>query len=212
METTSLADLGCAAGCVALTFDDGPQRPHTDALLDVLAQTGTPATFFVLGEQIGGNEELLRRMVRQGCAVEVHAWEHADMTGQSPRQLRRDIERTRDLIGAVTGRPPRYLRPPYGEANPAVLDAIRAAGLIPVFWTVDAADWTEPGADAIRDRIVAGLDDGAVALLHDAGGDRRQTVAAVPRIIETALERGLRPVSLSDLPAAPYGSTAATPA
>jgi peptidoglycan/xylan/chitin deacetylase (PgdA/CDA1 family) len=212
METTSLADLGCAAGCVALTFDDGPQPPDTDALLDVLEQTGTPATFFVLGEQIDGNEELLRRMVRQGCAIEVHAWEHTDMTGQSPRHLRRDIERTRDVIHAVTRRAPRYLRPPYGEANPAVLDAIRAAGLIPVFWTVEAADWTEPGADTIRDRIVAGLDDGAVVLLHDAGGDRRQTVAAVPPIIEAAMARGLRPVSLSDLPAAPYGSAAASPA
>jgi peptidoglycan/xylan/chitin deacetylase (PgdA/CDA1 family) len=212
METTSLADLGCRARCVALTFDDGPQPPYTDALLDVLEQTATPATFFVLGDQIGRNEELLRRMVRQGCAVEVHAWEHADMTGQSPRHLRRDIERTRDLIHAVTRRAPRYLRPPYGEANPAVLDAIRAAGLIPVFWTVEAADWTKPGADVIRDRIVAGLDDGAVVLLHDAGGDRRQTVAAVPPIIEAAVARGLRPVSLSDLPAAPHGSAAATPA
>jgi peptidoglycan/xylan/chitin deacetylase (PgdA/CDA1 family) len=196
---TRLADLGwAAADCVALTFDDGPQSPWTDQLLDILARTGTPATFFVLGTQIAGHEPLLRRMVRQSCAVEIHGWEHTRMTSQSPEGLRRDIDLTRDLIATVTGREPRYLRPPDGHVSHQVLEDIRSAGLTPVFWSVHASDWTRPGTAAIRERIVAGLDDGAVVVLHDAGGDRSQTVAAVPAIIEAARSRGLRPVSLSE--------------
>jgi peptidoglycan-N-acetylglucosamine deacetylase len=197
---TRLPELGAQAGCVALTFDDGPQPPWTGQLLDILERTETPATFFVLGSQIPGNEPLLRRMVRQGCAVEVHAWEHTRMTEQTAKELRADIDRTRDLIGTVTGREPRYLRPPEGYVSREVLDDIRAAGLTPVFWSVHAADWTRPGTAAIEERITAGLDDGAVVLLHDAGGDRSQTIAAVPPIIEAVRSRGLRPVSLSDLP------------
>src|SRR5258706_12455776 len=108
VPTTRLAELGRESGCVALTFDDGPQAPWTDELLALRERTGTPATFFVLGTQIAGHEPLLRRMVRQGCAVEVHAWEHTRMTDQSAEELRRDIDRTRDLIGTVTGREPRY--------------------------------------------------------------------------------------------------------
>jgi hypothetical protein len=75
-----------------------------------------------------------------------------------------------------------------------------------VFWSVHAADWTRPGAEAIEERITAGLDDGAVVLLHDAGGDRSQTIAAVPPIIGTLRNRGLRPVSLSDLQPGGSGS------
>jgi len=207
---TRLADLGCPAGCVALTFDDGPQQPWTEELLDVLERTATPATFFVLGANIRGHESTLRRMVALGCAVEVHAWEHLRMTEQSPAELLRDIDRTRELITTVTGRAPTYLRPPEGRVSPDVLDRIQAAGLTPVFWSVHAADWATPGVAAIEERIVAGLDDGAVVLLHDAGGDRSQTVAAVPHIIATAAARGLRPVSLAALPPAAAPFTADT--
>jgi peptidoglycan-N-acetylglucosamine deacetylase len=195
-----LADLGYPPGCAALTFDDGPQSPWTDQILDVLAATGTPATFFVLGERIAGREDTLRRMVALGCAVEVHAWTHTRMTEQPREEVEHDIARTRELIHAVTGQRPRHLRPPEGRVSPDVLEAIGAAGLTPVLWSVHASDWERPGATEIGARILAGLDDGAVVLLHDAGGERDQTVAALPRIIEEIRARGLRPVSLSAPP------------
>ncbi len=193
---TRLADLGWPPGCVALTFDDGPQSPETDQILDVLARTGTPATFFVLGERIRGRERQLTRMVELGCSVQVHAWQHTRMTEQPAAQRLHDIDRTRELIHQVTGARPDLLRPPEGYVSLDVLDTIHSAGLRPVFWSVHAADWTRPGVAAIEGRIQAGLDDGAVVLLHDAGGDRAQTVAALPRIIEAVHELGLRPVSL----------------
>ncbi len=198
---TRLADLGCRPGCVALTFDDGPQDPWTGQILDILADTGTPATFFVLGERIAGAEQTLRRMVALGCAVEIHSWAHTRMTDQCPEELAADVARTRELIHAVTGHRPDHLRPPEGRVSPDVLAGIRAAGLTPVFWSVHAADWARPGVAAIEEQICAGLDDGAVVLLHDAGGDRDQTVAALPRVISEIHARGLRPVSLAALPA-----------
>jgi peptidoglycan/xylan/chitin deacetylase (PgdA/CDA1 family) len=198
---TRLTDLGYGNGHVALTLDDGPQPPWTDAILGILEDTGTPATFFVLGSQIRGNERTLRRMVDLGCAVEVHAWEHIRMTEQEPGERRTDIDRTRRLIRDVTGHHPTTVRPPDGCVSVEVFDAIRSAGLTPMFWSVHARDWTRPGVAAIENDVISGLDDGAVVLLHDGGGDRSQTVAAVPRIIKAINDRGLRPVSLAEPPA-----------
>jgi peptidoglycan/xylan/chitin deacetylase (PgdA/CDA1 family) len=195
---------------VALTFDDGPQSPWTGQILDILAHTGTPATFFVLGEQIRGEEATLRRMVAQGCAVEVHSWAHTRMTSQHPTELTRDIARTRELIHTVTGHQAGHLRPPEGRISRQVLDCVRDAGLTAVFWSVHAADWARPGVAEIEEQIITGLDDGAVVLLHDAGGERDQTVAALPRIISEIHARGLRPVSLATLPDGAPGRQPAT--
>lgn len=192
-----LPDLGGPDGpAYALTFDDGPEEPWTGGVLDALAAAGVPATFFVLGSRIAGREAALGRMVDQGCHVEVHSWEHISMPDQPPASVGADIRRTADLIAEVTGRPPRFVRPPYGHANGDVIDQIRLSGMAPAFWSVEAADWTTPGTDAIVRDVTAGLDPGAVVLLHDAGGDRSQTVEAVPRIIAFAAGRGLRAVRL----------------
>jgi peptidoglycan/xylan/chitin deacetylase (PgdA/CDA1 family) len=197
---TRLPDLGHDNGCVALTFDDGPQHPWTGEILDILADTGTPATFFVLGSQIQGNESTLRRMTDLGCAVEVHAWDHIRMTEQEPGQRLADIDRTRRLIAEVTGHDPTTVRPPFGDVSAEVLDAVRSAGLTPMFWSVQATDWAGPGVAAIERDVIAGLGDGAVVLLHDGGGDRSQTVAALPRIIKAIDDRGLRAVRVTAPP------------
>ncbi|GIH18817.1 polysaccharide deacetylase family protein [Rugosimonospora africana] len=208
---TRLADFGHRAGRVALTFDDGPQPPWTGEVLDILEDTGCPATFFVLGSQIRGNERTLRRMTDLGCAVEVHAWDHIRMTEQDPEQRRRDIDRTRALIREVTGHEPTAVRPPDGRVSVAVLDAIRAAGLIPAFWSVHARDWTRPGVEAIESGVSSALADGAVVLLHDGGGDRSQTVAALPRVIKAIRDLGLRAVSLTPVTASQTVSPAVSP-
>lgn len=195
IPVTTLDRLGLPGGYAALTFDDGP-APCTGALLDTLERTGVAATFFVLGTNIAGAEESLRRMVELGCTVEIHGWDHTAMTDLSRAELVTGVEETRAAIRAATGRDPRYVRPPYGAADPGVLATIGELGLIPAFWSVHATDWTRPGTTAIERAITAGLRPGAVALLHDGGGDRSQTVAAVPAIVAEAGRRRLRLVAL----------------
>lgn len=204
---TRLADFGHRSGHAALTFDDGPHAPWTDAILDILEDTGTRATFFVLGSRIRGNEPTLRRMTELGCAVEVHAWEHIRMTEQDPAGRRRDIDRTRALIREVTGHEPTAVRPPEGHVSGEVLDGIHAAGMVPAFWSVHGRDWTRPGVAVIENDVIAGLGDGAVVLLHDGGGDRSQTAAALPGIIAAIGELGLAAVSLTPVrPVVPSAS------
>lgn len=194
---TRIADLAVPVGrSCALTFDDGPEEPWTGAVLDCLESLGVVATFFVLGCKIAGNERTLRRMVELGCAVEVHSWEHIRMTDQQPEQVAADIRRTSDLIREVTGRAPRFVRPPDGAVSHQVLDQIRLSGMTPAFWSNHAFDWDRPGAEAIVRDVSKGLRNGAVVLLHDGGGDRSQTVEAIPGIVRVAAARGLLPVPL----------------
>jgi peptidoglycan/xylan/chitin deacetylase (PgdA/CDA1 family) len=192
-----LPDLGGPPDLAfALTFDDGPEEPWTSAVLDRLESAGVPATFFVLGRKIDGNERTLRRMAELGCGIEVHSWEHVRMTRQPPDQVADDIRRTAELIREVTGRSPRFVRPPDGAVSPDVLDRIRRAGMIPAIRSVHAWDWKCPGADAIVSGVSKRLRRGAVVLLHDGGGDRSQTVEAIPGIARIAAGRGLRAVRL----------------
>lgn len=194
---TRLGDLhGPRDRAYALTFDDGPEQPWTAAVLDRLAELGVPATFFVLGHKIEGNEDLLRRMVALGCGVEVHAWVHILMTEQIPDHVGVDIRRTARLITDATGQAPRFVRPPNGAVNAAVLEQISECGMVPAFWSTHGEDWSSPGTGAIVRDVSAGLRRGAVVLLHDGGGDRSQTVAALPAIVAAATARGLRAVRL----------------
>jgi peptidoglycan-N-acetylglucosamine deacetylase len=203
IPVTLLTHLGGTPNQVALTFDDGPEPRWTGEILDVLEQTGTPATFFVLGSKISGYEQTLTRMIQLGCAVEVHGWEHTRMTDQTARQRMRDLRRTGDLIQEVTGRAPNCVRPPEGRVSAAVLDQIHVAGLTPVFWSLHAQDWTRPGTAAIEQAILGGLTGGSVILLHDGGGDRSQTVAALPSIIRAIRDNGLQPVAVTSVPTSP---------
>src|SRR5688572_15243783 len=104
IPVTRLSDLGAPQrGAFALTFDDGPEEPWTTAVLDCLEALGVPATFFVLGSKVAGQERTLRRMVELGCGIEVHGWEHVPMTQQEPAQLAADLDRTSQAIGDATG-------------------------------------------------------------------------------------------------------------
>lgn len=196
---TTLRDLPHTSAwknCFALTFDDGPVEPWTADLLDVLKSFDAPATFFVLGSRAAENPALIARMLDQGCTVAIHGWDHPHLPDLSPEERGAQIGRTRELLERQTGKDCRYVRPPYGDVTDEVMAELADAGLTPVFWSVHAWDWERPGADRIASDVDEGLEDGAVVLLHDGGGDRSQTVEAVRTILGEAARRGLRPVAL----------------
>ncbi|MFJ8214499.1 polysaccharide deacetylase family protein [Streptomyces sp. NPDC096033] len=176
---------------VALTFDDGPLPPYTGQILDVLERYGVPATFFCVGINAGGFSEDLTRMREQGHALGNHTWSHPFLPELTRPQLAEQIERTAEAIAdASGGAAPRLFRPPYGSRTPQVLDWLAGMDATTVLWDVAPDDWALRQADAIARDVLAAVRPGSVVLLHDGGGDRSPTVAALPPIIEGLLEDG----------------------
>lgn len=178
------------AGTVSLTFDDGPSG-YTPQVLDILGQYGVKATFFVLGSEVQRYPDLIHRMVAEGHSVQSHSMTHPPLPGLSDAALQQQVVDSRSVINAVAGVAPRCMRPPYGARNGRTDGAMRAAGMEPVLWSIDTLDWKRPGADTIVARAVGQAQSGSVILMHDGGGDRSQTVAALSSIIQGIAGRGL---------------------
>lgn len=180
----------------ALTFDDGPSG-YTTAVLDVLRRERVHATFFVLGKEIGGHEAVLRRVLSEGNEIGDHSWNHADLAAGGPA-AQQELQRTREAVRRATGYTPCTMRPPYGATSGALVGLARSLDLVSVLWNVDPQDWSDPGTGAIVARVDI-LRPGGIAIMHDGGGPRGQTVAALPTIIRTLRGRGLRLVTVREL-------------
>ncbi|MFJ9694325.1 polysaccharide deacetylase family protein [Kitasatospora sp. NPDC101183] len=194
------AALGLAAPAVAaappappkvvyLTFDDGP-GPNTPQVLAVLAKYGVPATFFEVGQNVAASPATTRQVARQGESVQNHTWSHPDLRTLSLADFNAQILDTDHAVKARTGVNPTCLRPPYGFTDPTVKARAAALGKTIVLWTVDPQDWSRPGTPAIEQRVLTAVHPGSVILLHDGGGDRSETVAALPTIITTLQHEG----------------------
>ncbi|GJF30437.1 hypothetical protein KNE206_31370 [Kitasatospora sp. NE20-6] len=191
---------------IALTFDDGPLPPYTGRILDVLERYGVPATFFCVGMNAGAYPEEVRRIRAQGHGLANHTWSHPFLPELTRPELVEQLTRTRDRIAEVSDGPaPTLFRPPYGARTPEVMRWLTEADARVVLWDVAPDDWAMPGADFIADTVLAQARPGSVVLLHDGGGDRTQTVEALPAIVEGLLERDYRFVLVDDMVTAPVG-------
>jgi len=184
---------------IALTFDDGPNPPYTGRILDVLESYRVPATFFCVGLNAGARGEDLQRMAEQGHRIGNHTWSHPYLPDLSPTELADQLTRTGDAIEAAAGVAPTHFRPPYGSRTPAVLRSLTGLGARLALWDVDTEDWAMPGPEAIAETVLGQTKPGSVILMHDGGGDRSQTVAALPAILDGLLERGLEFVRFDEL-------------
>ena len=198
--TTALVPAQSAGGSgsvIYLTFDDGPHPTYTPPVLDILADHGARATFFVLGALAEAHPELIDRIVAEGHTVASHTWNHEDLAGMPRSSFDETVGRTQAVLGD-RGEP--CLRPPYGSIDAFTREWAASAGLALVLWTVDTNDWRRPGAATIADRIVAGATDEAIVLMHDGGGNRTQTVRALASAMDRLEGRGLRfePVCVRD--------------
>ncbi len=197
---------------VALTFDDGPDPEWTPDILDVLERTHTPATFFVIGENAIEHPDILRRIVRDGDEIGNHSYTHPNLAEVSPLGVSLELNATQRLIEAYTGRSTRLFRAPYfGDAEPSTEDELYPAmiaqqhGYTIVGLHVDPGDWRTPGVDQIVTQTLAGVAAASpersanIILLHDGGGNRSQTLAALPRIISGLRAAGYQIVPVSQL-------------
>lgn len=188
------------SGAVALTFDDGPGE-DTAAILDVLRETATPATFFVVVEAAERRPELVQRMLAEGHAVALHGLSHRSAYLQWPWQAWKELKGAVSRLQRLTGRRPHFYRPPWGHHNLFTGWAAARLGLTRVLWTVAPDDWRpDRSVEAIAHRVVQWALPGAVVVLHDGGGDRRRTVAALAPMIAGLRAMGLKPVTLEQLP------------
>ncbi|GAA4238910.1 glycosyltransferase [Actinomadura meridiana] len=191
---------------IALTFDDGPDPTWTPRLLDVLRRHRAHATFFTVGARVARNPGLTRRILREGHEIGSHTYTHADLAAVPAWRARLELDLTQRALAGAAGVHTRLLRMPYssrpdGLTGPEWQAARRAGGdgYLVVFTDRDTEDWRRPGADAIVRAALAGSKrgEGAVVMLHDSGGDRSGTIAAVTRIIERLQPQGYRFTTLT---------------
>lgn len=179
-----------SANTVALTFDDGPSATYTPQVLDVLAERGVKATFCLVGTQAQRFPALVRRIVAEGHSLCNHSLNHANLSTWTDAQIRADLTATNTAIrAAAPGAAVRYFRAPYGAWGRSATIAAEL-GMARLGWTVDPRDWSRPGVEVIIKSVHNQLRPGGIVLLHDAGGDRSQTVQAVDLLIPQLTKAG----------------------
>ena len=193
-ENSSIrAEKTSAAACVALTFDDGPHPVYTPQLLDGLNERGVRATFFVVGENIPGNEALLKRMETEGHLIGNHTYSHVKLSELDIARACAEVEKTNALICEVTGKEPEFIRPPFGEWKKAMECSFE---MIPVLWDVDPLDWTTKNTALVVERVLKDTKPGDIILLHDY---YQSSVDAALEIVDALTERGYKFVTVDEL-------------
>jgi peptidoglycan/xylan/chitin deacetylase (PgdA/CDA1 family) len=190
---------------IALTFDDGPS-PYTVPVLEILRKADVPATFFVIGSQVKAHREIVRRIVREGHALGNHTWSHANVSAGGAAANTQLMD-TQYAIQLAVGRAGCLMRPPQGAVGPGLETWLRKHKKVGVLWDVDSNDYQRPSAATMTRRIVAATRAGSIILLHDGGGDRTATVAALPGIITRLQAKGYEFVTVPELLKLPKANT-----
>jgi peptidoglycan-N-acetylglucosamine deacetylase len=183
---------------VALTFDDGP-GPYTPEVLSVLERFHVRATFFAIGRMERYFSASTVREIQDGDVIGDHTENHPALGKLSPHDQREELLEQIARIELLGGKRPVLFRPPYGSFNATTMVELKALHLLMVLWSVDTGDYLQPGVPVIVERALAGAHPGAIILMHDAGGTRTQTVAALPGVITGLRARGYRLVTVPQL-------------
>jgi peptidoglycan/xylan/chitin deacetylase (PgdA/CDA1 family) len=201
-EGPAFVDNGPSSGReIALTFDDGPW-PDTPQFLDILEHYKVPATFFEIGRQIatyGEDGALERRMLADGDMVGDHTWSHPDVAGAGAFAQAQIEDAAAAIRTATHGFTPCLFRAPYGDVSSALISEARSFGFTTIQWDIDPRDWALPGVSEIYDNVVDNAHPGAIVLQHDGGGNRSETLTALPQEIQTLRSRGYRFVTITQL-------------
>jgi peptidoglycan-N-acetylglucosamine deacetylase len=189
---------------LALTYDDGPNDPHTLRLLEVLARHNVRATFFLIGRYVRQRPELAREVVKAGHVVGNHTFTHPLLTLKSVAEVRQELCDCRSALLDAVGEHSHLFRPPFGGRRPAVLRVARELGLEPVMWNVTGYDWNAPPSAVIERKVSRQICGGDVVLLHDGGhkqlgADRSQTVAATDHLISRYKSEGYEFVTIPQM-------------
>jgi len=211
----SLVGLPGGSQKLALTFDDGPNDPHTLRLLEVLGRHGVHATFFLIGRYVAKRPDIVRELVRLGHVVGNHTFSHPNLILASTRRTRIELEQCQQAVADAVGERCSLFRPPFGGRRPATFRVARQLGLEPVMWRVTGVDWKGKGEDSIERKVCQQVRGGDIILLHDGGhkafgADRSQTVVATDRLIARYKVQGYEFVTVPQMMLDETGNRAST--
>jgi len=182
---------------IALTFDDGPSEKLTPKLLDILKEKEVKATFFVLGQCVEANPDVLKRAADEGHEIGNHSWGHNSFQKIGAAGIASEVNRTNDAIMAATGKKPTTLRPPYGATNAGINKRLNEEfGLKVIMWDVDPLDWKNRNSDRVTSEIIKGTKAGSIVLAHDI---HPTTIGAMAAAIDALKEKGFKFVTVSEL-------------
>jgi peptidoglycan/xylan/chitin deacetylase (PgdA/CDA1 family) len=189
---------------IALTYDDGPNDPHTLKLLEVLSKHDVRATFFMMGRYVRERPDVARAVAQAGHVIGNHTFTHPNLIFKSAAQTRRELVKCRQALQEAIGEHSNLFRPPFGGRRPATLRIARELGMQPVMWNVSGHDWEAPSADAIEKKIAGQIRGGDVILLHDGehrafGADRARTVIATDNLIRRYKDEGWKFVTVPEM-------------
>ena len=196
-EKITFSEVNVDGPYIAMTFDDGPHATNTPKLLEMAAERHIKLTFFVLGECVAQNPDVLRREVAEGHEIGNHSWSHPNLAKLSDADVRSQLQRTEDIIVKTAGIKPKLMRPPYGELTKRQRILVNHEfGYKVILWDVDPLDWKRPGSNVVAQRIIAGARPGSIILSHDI---HPPTIDAMPQVFDALLAKGFKFVTVSEL-------------
>ena len=196
-EKITFSEVNVDGPYIAMTFDDGPHATNTPKLLEMAAERHIKLTFFVLGECVEQNPDVLRQEVAAGHDIGNHSWSHPNLAKLSDANVRSQLQRTEEIIVKTAGIKPKLMRPPYGELTKRQRILVNHDfGYNVILWDVDPLDWKRPGSDVVAQRIIAGARPGSIILSHDI---QPPTIAAMPQVFDALLAKGFKFVTVSEL-------------
>lgn len=188
---------------IALTFDDGPDKDFTPQVLDILKNNDVKATFFVVGENVGWNPEILKREYEEGHEIGNHTFTHINVSKKGYEDIYKEINDTQQAVKKVIGKEPTLFRPPYRALSKNMCSIVKQKDMNVVLWSnLDPRDWSNPGVNYIVDTITSKVDNGTIILLHDYNNlrnKRSQTIQALEIIIPKLKAMGYNFVTVSEL-------------
>ncbi len=193
LDDTNFPKVYSCENVIALTFDDGPRQGTTDKLLDGLRERNVKATFFLVGRNIEGNEELVKRIYDEGHLIGNHTYSHVKLTELSDAEAAQQIEKDNQLIESIIGCKPEYIRPPFGFITE---DMAKASQMGCVLWSLDTNDWNTTNSAAVVRYVVNNAKNGDIILMHDIYDS---SVAAALEIIDQLEEKGFVFVTADEL-------------
>jgi chitin deacetylase len=183
---------------IALTFDDGPWPGYTAQVLNILRENNIKATFFVVGQNLKNYPNLGKQIVAEGHVIGNHTWHHW-YHFFNPQAAAFEIDNTSELISQITGAKTTLFRPPGGMLHNGLASYAKGKKYTVVMWSVDSVDYSRPSAPILTSRVLKASKPGSIVLMHDGGGNRSQTVAALPQMISKLRQQGYRFVTIPEL-------------